>query len=415
MQTIILLIIFFLPSNLFFKINLNSAIINGNLVDYLLPKIYLTDLLILILFFLSYRKKLLIINKKRLIKFVISNLVIISLIIGLISYQFLTNKPIAAMWYLLKIIEIIFLFNILKGTKISKKSIFKTINLSLLFQSILGIYQFYFQKSLLPYYFLGESQLKANLAISMGRFFGIKYILPYGTTAHSNILAGVLSIYWLLLFRKALIKKTNKYFLITTVICFYCLLLTQSLSAYLTIVIGITIILFNHAANKKRPSKTLKNIRQLLIKIQTFTWKKSFFLFIFSIILIPITILFMAKAKPNILSFTRRQKLNHAALIITGRYPLFGVGLNNFTARVGEYYQDILTSSFIQPVHHLGLLILAETGFIGLTTLIIILKKHWNPRLAKILFIYLPIITLDHYLLTNQVGLLLLTTSLVLF
>ena len=44
------LIIFLIPSNLFFKVLESSAYVNGLLIDYLIPKLYLSDLVIFALF-----------------------------------------------------------------------------------------------------------------------------------------------------------------------------------------------------------------------------------------------------------------------------------------------------------------------------------------------------------------------------
>jgi hypothetical protein len=87
--------------------------------------------------------------------------------------------------------------------------------------------------------------------------------------------------------------------------------------------------------------------------------------------------------------------------------PLVGVGLNQFTSRVEQYTQIREVVRFVQPVHHLGLLWLAETGLLGLMFLLWVLLEIKNKKLILPILILLPIAVLDHYLLTQNQGLLL--------
>ena len=92
--------------------------------------------------------------------------------------------------------------------------------------------------------------------------------------------------------------------------------------------------------------------------------------------------------------------------------PVFGVGLNNFVVKMEEFGQVIATYRFLQPVHNVFLLILAETGLVGLG----LAAGGWrlafkqklshsfsNPKLYILCAIFF-LSLFDHYLLTIQQG-----------
>ncbi len=93
--------------------------------------------------------------------------------------------------------------------------------------------------------------------------------------------------------------------------------------------------------------------------------------------------------------------------------PLLGVGLNNFTAEVEKYNRSDEVVRFVQPAHHVGVLWFADTGILGLCIVAFLaLKKIQLRKYVTPLCILFPILTLDHYLLTQQTGLLLTLFSL---
>ena len=119
-----------------------------------------------------------------------------------------------------------------------------------------------------------------------------------------------------------------------------------------------------------------------------------------------------------------RQQLNAAAITLWRESPLFGIGLGNFLVRL----PDVLTSrtiTFLQPVHNIYLLFMAEAGIAGvalcayfvLRTVMQRKRKrirvgHLPPpvlayRLSLLVILILGLI--DHYPLTLQQGQLLLT------
>lgn len=119
-----------------------------------------------------------------------------------------------------------------------------------------------------------------------------------------------------------------------------------------------------------------------------------------------------------------RQQLNAAAIKLWATSPLFGVGLGNFLVRLPEVLPT-RTIYFLQPVHNIYLLLLAEIGIVGIGLIVLfvlwVLKyelriMNYGKRKSKelfmlhtSLFIILLLGLVDHYPLTLQQGQLLLT------
>ena len=377
------------------RLNTSSAYVNGLLVDYLIPKLYLSDIFILILLLLWLIK---VINNKKKLVFKSSQLYPLSILVSLIIVrQIFTPYPLAAAWYLFKLIETAMLAWFLSAHKklLKKPIIYFTLIFTILFQSILALWQFLTQKSLLGFNFFGEPNLSNSIGLAKDIWWNTGRVLPYATTAHPNILGGVLAIFNLALIK--LVLSTEKKWLkiltiLTIILATLAIVLSQSISAILTLIIGLVLI------TRKKIDSTI-----------------YIFCGIFFFTLTPLLISLAATHLKNDDSLTRRAYLQTAALNITLDKPILGSGLNQFTARVEKYSDNQEIVRFIQPVHHVGLLWLAETGVLGILLVWILGKKLKIKKVLIPLLILLPIATLDHYLLTQQTGLLLfvLTTLLV--
>lgn len=398
------LTIFLIPTNLAYHFITKQSYINGILVDYLIPKLYLSDIPILILLFLWLIKSWKAWSKQKIKK----NIILYSLFFILLLKGFFSEKPLSATWFWLKLTQLSLFFfwikaHLFKGKSHTKlyKLIFTPLTFSLLFQSILGIYQFIFQKSMAGYWFLGESTLTHTSNIAKDNFSMLPFIknglkiLPYGTTPHPNVLAGSLSIgmVFLLLFNKEKVKikpYQNLLLPITFFFSFTTLLLTLSGSAWISFIIGVSIIKLLSKFNKPK-------IKQILIPL----------------ILIS-SIIFIIFTRDNLLtdnySISRRRQLNQIAWQMFQHHPLSGVGLNNFTARIGEFGTIHTYTSFIQPPHNIFMLWLSETGFLGLILIFFILKKmktqttHYSLLTTVSILMILIIGLIDHYPLTIQTG-----------
>ena len=384
------LIIFTLPINLFWKISLSNAYVHGFLVDYLIPKVYLVEIFSIIFVAFetwSFRKKIFEEIKK--IKLNEKKLLILGLAIAFIVRQFITNNPIASVSHLIHIVLVISFISLLRfdpffQNEKEKRNIFKILILTIGFQSFLAYLQFLLQRSLLPYQILGETNLLDWSNISRGVFFGQEKILAYASSAHPNILAGIITIFSILIFEKNKNKKFNLEKIILLVNLLLIIYITQAGSALLTILMYLVYKLSQKSMNK-----------DFIVVI-------CYYLFL---ILLPYLM-----TKINLGSFAadsinRRNYLNEAAFEIFKNKQLWGTGINNFTMFLEEFSQNKELIRFIQPVHNLALLILSEGGLLLVALLYLIRDQHKTINFWQKTLILLAIASLDHYLFTQVAGL----------
>ncbi len=296
-------------------------------------------------------------------------------VLTLFINEIVKNDQLAVSWLSAKILLIFFTIKIIKiDQKILKTSLLS----SLIFQSLLAFYQFFFQQQLFGYLFLGETNLEQYYNLAKG---WQEKILAYGTTAHPNVLAGWAVLSWWLLIKKT---ELNKYWKTISTICVIAILLfTQSISALLAFLLALLTIFL------KLNNKTLLILSSIII------------------ISAPVSIGFLAKRSNNP-SIWRRHYLNQAAINMIKNKPLFGVGINHFTIFVEKFAEKQEIVRFVQPAHHFLLLWTAETGILGILILILIILQLWQNKqqteLLTFLLIISPILALDHYLLTISTG-----------
>ena len=364
-----------------------SNFVSGILVDYLIPTLYLTDLLIitlLTLWLLTSRPK----AKTSLIIF------LALLLPSLLATSFFL--PAAYKW--LKLAELAGFAWWIKSNIDWKKhlpNITLALSGSLLFQSLLAIGQWLKQASVFGYWFLGEQPYNAA-TLGMDKitwFDGALKLPPLGTTPHPNVLAGLIVVLLPLMFRR--VKQTSGlsriYYLVVIVLSLVTLFLTFSLSAWLALVL-IVLPFTLRLAFKLKPVILLGYLILVTSLIIGF-WPNFEFL-------APQT------------SFARRSQLAGMAIQMAKDSPLIGQGLNNFTVKMDDYGIVAATTRFLQPVHNIYLLIFAETGLLGLIGfgyLIVCAFRSKRPAVLKLsLFTLLFLGLFDHYPLTIQQGLLLL-------
>ena len=415
-------LLLFLPVNLGRHFYFDFSSVNGIYIDYLIPTLYLTDLLIglLLLFWLidAISRPL----RFRKVKPTILIVLISFLTVVIASITIAENQP-AAFYKGVKLLEFL-LFTLWLTTHIELKRDFKNmaavISLGVLGESLLALAQWFRNGSIFGYAFFGEqpySMLTPGIAKTAG--LGELHTRPYGTFPHPNVLGGYLSIslIWLLVSwfggsdGTGLAKRPwmfNGWRLLTVGFGLLALFLTFSRTAWVALGLGLTLLLI-----KKLTLATI--FRRILIGtfiIIGLSW--AAFQFFPNINDQP--------AERNLetmdLSITRRRELNSFAFEMIRDHKVFGVGLNNFTVALDGYGRVSGLTRFLQPVHNIFLLVGAETGLFGLLAFLglclIALKKSISASglliLTLIQLFWLGLF--DHYLLTLQPGLLLFCLSL---
>lgn len=390
-----------LPLNLFYKTATDTAYVQGLFVDYLVPKFYLFNffaLALLLLELFSYKS----IETKAAQKVFPWLLLALSLL--LVCRQFFSPHPVASLFYLGQLALALCLFFYLQKDPLwrtgpAKQVLVAALLGSLLLQSFLGYYQFIQQAPLLPYRFLGESNLLNFAGISRAVLWGEERILAYGSTAHPNILAGLVVLFSILVRNNSHWLKIgpSKQRILSALLLLNALgivLITQSLTAAMTLVLYLLYLL----------------LRRLEKRWQLYTIIIA--LYLFFLLFLPLALSQVNNSTPSV---SRRNWLNQSALQIFLSQPLVGVGLNNFTIPAASISQNKEIVRFAQPVHHLLLLILAEGGLLYAAWWWQFLKQSKIAGLALKGLPLLAIAALDHYLLTQAVGINLLLLFLTFF
>ncbi len=365
----------------------------GTRVDYLSPTLYLTDILVGILFVLSVLNML----RISIPKFSIVVVFIISLLFGIARAE----NPGAGVYGLVKLLELSFFgWYVWQFAKENKEQFWMAVpfifSFGIIGESVLAIAQFSQQKSIGGIlYFLGERTFDAQTpGIANASLGGQLVLRPYGTFPHPNVLAAYLLISLILV--AFLYKKRIIYELPALVIGTIALFLTLGRVA---IILWVALSLFYVWKHVNKASSRWK----ILI---------LFALFIF---LLGRTALGSRFAEFSFQdeSFTQRQSLIDSSLSLFSSHPFFGIGLNNFYNGISRFKNNTFAfSSYLQPVHNIYLLTLVQTGIIGFIFLILVLykalKKSFSGRYKNPAFLCLLTALLlgmtDHYFLTLQSG-----------
>lgn len=384
--------IFLIPTNLFVKFGESQAYVHGLLSDYLLGKIYVVDLVGLALLicggWLVSEKRAWQIDKK--IK--PTQLIWGSSIVFFLLSQILTVPFPASIWVISRLILTVALGYVLYYHRHLPKPIFLlwTMAISIFFQTTIAVYQFTNQSPVFGFLFLGETNLKRSVGIVTGVFQGAEKVLPYGTTAHPNILAGTVAIFVVLSFWLAAQMTMNRkrlFLLGSELICFSLLVwMTQSLAALFTVGLGLGLILTQRYTRLQLTSLTSIGLVGLVILTGPWLINK------------------IGEFQPTNPSFSRRIHLNQAGWQLWQDHFWSGVGLNQVTRQIEAYGPTGEIVRFVQPIHHIGLLWLAETGLIGLVVALIALYYHRHSQLWILVLAISPILISDHFLLSLPPG-----------
>jgi O-antigen ligase len=391
-QYIFNLILLLLPANLAFHYIQPWSYVQGILIDYLIPTLYLTDILIMALLVFWLAEFLVLKHKSINFKFLI--FLAIPFSFYFIYSRFYALNSQAGLYKLIKLTEFV-----LFGYFIAKKGVgfinLQIISLSVIWQAGLSLIQWLKQSSLIGYLNFGEQPFSTStLEVKKISLFGQLKVLPMGTFTHPNVLAGFLFLYIIFILFLAG-KKLD--FLEKSA------LVLGSLSLFLTFS-WLTILLFLAAvfiyALKQKDSKHI-SFKALIG---------------FSFIFVLTIVVSLALLDPA--SISRRIKLSEISIKMWSSSPLFGIGLNNFVVQMEDFGRIYANYRFLQPVHNVYLLLLSESGIIGLALFFYILSiifkgiKKLNFIFKLGLFSWLLLFCFDHYFISLQQGLLM--TSLLL-
>lgn len=373
-RILLFLTVLFLPTQLGKHFWPQFSFIYSLPVDYLSPTVYFWDLLVVLLLviFLLQRSR---INRLALNIFL---LFILSQIISLLP--FLSIGPdLGAGVVRLEQYLIAGLFGVyLASKKISqiKNGLFWALGMAILGESILSILQF-LKGGSVGLWLLGERTFSLSTpGIAKFDFYGNEFLRPYGTFPHPNVLAA---------------------FMAVTATVFFWLRKTARLVPLLA---GLTILL-----SVSRAAITAGFISFLFLLDR----KGKILLIFAAVVLLPVLYTrFSSILNFDNVSLLRREQLQEVAIKMFMVSPVTGRGLNNFIPEASDLLL-VGPSRFLQPVHNIFLLSLAETGLVGFLGFLGLLGfAIWRVHKQKaLLLIWIIIIFLgmfDHFFLTLPQG-----------
>lgn len=362
------LLTFLLPTQIGYHFWPGYAYIFGIKVDYFAPTLYLTDILVLLLFLLNFKKVK--INWGMVFPF---------LVFALLNIFFSANYLISVYKWL-KIFEIAYLCYYFAKLKLPKIKMFNVLLFSSFFFSLIGIAQVLLGHTIGgPFYLLGERTFNISTpGISLINFAGRNFLRPYSTFSHPNSLAGFLGVVLIMSFLYIPKTRMNK---IMAGVIGLTFLLTNSLAAF--IAMGAALIFHFSKKNFYKP-------------------------LIFLIITFSLVLPFVPKMSRVPQEVFLRLSLSVSSLKVFLLNPLFGTGLGTFilsSVRVAYPGSGVW---FLQPVHNLFLLILSEVGVVGFFLVFKFLTMIEDKKALVVLVFILVAGLFDHYTLTLQQNILLL-------
>lgn len=358
-------------------------------IDYLSPTIYLWDILVILLVAVSLVKQGFV-NKLAL------NLLFIFLLTqgaSLLPIIFSQNINLGVGLVRLQQYFIAGIFGVYIASQDFKailNKIFWPLFIAISFESLLGILQV-IKSGTIGFWILGERSFSISTpAIAKFDFLGVQFLRTYATFPHPNTLAAfiILTLPLILLVPE---KEKIKSWAIGVV----------SLLGGLTVLLTVSRVAL------------IVGLVELITLVKT-KWLLSIIIAI--LVLSPlIYIRYVSLLNFDELSFLRRDDLQEISwrMFISG--PILGVGLNNFIPFSADSFL-VGPSRFLQPVHNIYLLLLSETGVLGLVGFLVMLGyplyrllkfKTYNVQFTIIILLWISIFFLgffDHYFLTQPQG-----------
>lgn len=394
-KTLFFLFIFLIPVQLGYHFWPSWAFVYGRRVDYLSPTIYFTDVIILFIFGLSTKEttsaliNVIIKHKKTFLCF--GAFIILNTLLSVSPYVTLIK------W--VKVLEMLFFawYVSIKSGKFKLSSVYKTLYISALFVSLIGVCQFILGHTIDgPFYYLGERSFSVSTpGIALVTLNGKDFLRAYSIFPHPNALAGYLGTVLVLLSTSTLskIKKARFVGLLIILICF---ILTFSITSFIAFVFIMTMkLLIAKNSNLSQVVIIILSLVFLTSLITPFVSQKFFL---------------VQEANNNI---TERLDLARISGNIIKHKFWIGSGLNTFVISMTKIERVGTTSWLLQPVHNIFLLLFSETGIVGLLFTFFTFFKMFSKSMFKnklhfslvIIFILITGLT-DHYWITIQQNLL---------
>lgn len=384
-------LIFLIPTQLGMHFFIPESYISGIRIDYLAPTLYMTDLVIIILALITLysilqTKKRTILTKK--IQILFYNKLVMGIFCLVCINIIFSIEPILSLYKYLKLFECIVLFFLIRSAQIPINNVLRIILFSALLQLVLVIQQIFHHGSVQGiWYFFGERSFDLGTpGIAKISLQGIEMLRGYGTFSHPNSLAGFyLLLYGFVLFYKPFQKHAllQKLFFATSSLLIFFSFSKIAIIGFL----GFTIYKILH----DKSNCVICRLSQIILPI------------------VLASIFLSGGGDPD--SMGKRFWLMMSSIQIIKENILGGVGFGNYLISQSKFSIPY-SYFFLQPVHNIFLLAIAELGiplvFFIFYFLFQILKQVWKSPAIRVVFIIILFTGMfDHYWLTLQQNILL--------
>jgi len=379
--------------------------INGLRVDYLSPTLYLSDIVIILLFI-----EMLPILVRNVPLWKVGIITCVLFLFGYISFTSLS--PLNSLMGVIRLSEVGFMIFIC-ARFLSMPTLISSLRLiissSVVIIGLLAVWQFFNQSSVGGlWYWLGErSFTTVTPGVANASLEGTLLLRPYATFPHPNVLAGfmvIMSTYLLYFLPREKETKFKKWLtIIALVVGSTVTILTMSRT-------GMVVLAFVYAVWFIKKALSKKFLFGLGI---TSLIGAGVVLYQTGIYLRFTSLSFSDEA------VTLREFLLSKAWILFNSHSITGVGLQNFLPALSLILPRTTPLLYFQPVHSVYFLLLSETGLIGSCLMFLfLLYLIWHicrsqNKLGKtVLLLSLLLLSLtDHYFYTLHQGQLLLAFS----
>lgn len=380
--------------------------INGLRVDYLSPTLYVSDIVIILLF----------IEMLPIILRTVSlwKLGIVSSFLLLFGYlSFTSLSPLNSLVGVVRLTEVVFI-SFVCARFLSKPSLTSSvrtvISFSIVVVSVLAIWQFINQSSVGGlWYYLGERSFTTlTPGIANASLQGTLMLRPYATFPHPNVLAGFLIVmstyllYFLPSAKEGRVKRVVSVTALLLAIVVTILTMSRTGMVVLAFVYGVWVI--KQAFSRKILFGLLM---ASLVGIVGFLFQTGIYLRF-------TTLSFSDEA------VTLREFLLTKAWQLFNSHMLVGVGIQNFLPAISLILPRTTPLMYFQPVHSVYFLVLSETGLLGSGVILLcliylvwhIISSQQKVGKLVLLFSVLLLSLTDHYFYTLHQGQLLLAFAL---
>lgn len=375
----------FLPTQLGTFFFVPYSFLSGIRIDYLAPAIYFTDILAIVLILLHLPFLLVLRQQRRL--WWIGLIVLASVIMSL-------NLPVGG-YRLLKACEALFVGVVLFQYARTNAPLLARIAVPAFlagasFELILVVLQIIQKASIQGvFYWFGERAMTLSTPdVARASLAGKLFLRPYGTFSHPNSLAGFYLLVYVFFLTWPQTKQYIRMLGALLAICMLLILLSFSKTAIITFAALNLLIFMNVLIQGK--CKICGVSRAVTLVVLAWIFSSS---------------------QGDPLNIEKRLWLVDSALQIISSNVLLGVGPGNYLIAQHEFPIPYPTF-FLQPVHNIVLLFIAELGVVGGGAIIALLYKPFVWLVQQRMFQYCFAVVLitgimDHYWLTLQQNVLL--------